>query len=47
MGKVFSKSFLVQLTQHVAEILKKDLCKEVEYESPRSIESLRKEDRDA
>ena len=45
MGKVFPNSLLVQLTQQVAEILKKDLCKEVESESPRSIESPRKEDR--
>ena len=46
MSEVFPKSLLVQLTQQVAEILKKDLCKEVESKSPRSIESLRKEDKD-
>ena len=42
MGEAFPKSLLVQLTQQVSEILKKDLCKDVELESPRSIESPRK-----
>ena len=46
MGEVFPISLLVQLTQQVAEILKNDLCKEAESESPRSIESPSKEDKD-
>ena len=46
MSEVFSKSLIVRLTQQVVEILKKDLCKEVESESSRSIESPRKEDKD-
>ena len=46
MSEVFPKSLLVQLTQQVVKILKKDLCKEPESESPRSIESPRKEDKD-
>ena len=45
MGEVFPKSLLVQLTQQVAEILKKDSCKEEESESPRSINNPRKEDK--
>ena len=47
MGDVFPKSLLVQLTQQVNEILKNDLCIEVESKSLRSIESPRKEDKDA
>ena len=46
MGETFLKSLLVQLTQQVAEILKKDLYKEVESESSRSIEDPSKEDKD-
>ena len=46
MGEVFPKNILVQLTQQVVEILKKDLCKDVKSESLRSIESPRKEDKD-
>ena len=46
MGEVFPKSLLVQLTRQVVEILKKDLCKEAKSESPRSIESPRKEVKD-
>ena len=46
MGEAFPKSLLVQLTQQVAEILKKDLYKEAESESSRSIEGLSKEDKD-
>ena len=46
MGEVFPKILLVKLIQQVAEILKKYLCKEVNSESPRSIESPRKEDKD-
>ena len=45
MGETFLESLLLQLTQQVVEILKNDSCKEVESESPRSIESLRKEDK--
>ena len=33
-GEVFSKNLLVQLTQQVTEIVKKDLCKEAKSESP-------------
>ena len=46
MGEAFPKSLLLQLTQQVVEILKMDSHKIVESESPRSIESLRKEDKD-
>ena len=46
MGEVFPKSLLVQLTQQVAKILKKDLCKEAESKSSRSIKSPSKEDKD-
>ena len=46
MGKVFPKSLIVQLTQQMTEILKKDLCKEAKSESLRSIESPRIEDKD-
>ena len=38
MGEAFPKSLLVQLTQQVAEILKKDLYKKAELESSRSNE---------
>ena len=44
MGEAFQKSLLLQLTQLVAEILKKDSLKEAESESLRSIESPSKED---
>ena len=43
MGEAFPKSLLVQLTQQVAEILKKDIDKEAE--SPRSIEGPSREDK--
>ena len=46
MGEAFSKSLLVPLTQQVAEILKKDLYKEAESKSFRSIEGSSKEDKD-
>ena len=43
MGEAFPKSLLVQLTQQVAEILKKDIYKE--EESPRSIEGPSRDDK--
>ena len=46
MGEAFPKSLLVQLTQQVAEILHKDLYKEIELESSRYIEGLSKKDKD-
>ena len=46
MGVAFPKSLLVQLTQQVAEILKKDMYKEVESKSSRSVEGPSKEDKD-
>ena len=46
MGEAFPKSLLLQLTQQVVEILKMDSHKIVESENPRSIESLKKEDKD-
>ena len=46
MGEAFRKSLLVQLTQQVVEIRKKDLYKEADSESPRSIEGPNKEDKD-
>ena len=39
MGEAFLKSLLVQLTQQVAEILKKDMYKEAESESSRSLKA--------
>ena len=46
MGETFPKSLLIQLTQQVAEILKKDLHNEAKTESLRSINNPRKEDKD-
>ena len=46
MGEAFPKSLLVQLIQQVVEILKKDLYKEAESESSRSIEGPSKKDKD-
>ena len=46
IGEAFSKSLLVQLKQQVAEILKKDIYKEVESpkSSPKSIEGPSRKD---
>ena len=46
MGEAFPKSLLLQPTQQVVEILKKNSRKEAESESLRSIDSPRKEDND-
>ena len=46
MSETFPNSLLIQLTQQVAEIFKKDLRNEVESESPRSNNNPRKEDKD-
>ena len=47
MGEAFLKNLLVQLTQQVDEILKKDIYKEAESlrSSPRSIEGPSREDK--
>ena len=51
MGKVFPKNLLIQLTQQVVEIFKRNFNKEAESESPKSKiprlkASLRLEDKD-
>ena len=46
MGEAFPKSLLIQLTQQVAKILKKNLRNEVESESPRSNNNPKKENKD-